>query len=286
METSFDAEERTGSSGGYAQLGYRHGAVTLNGGVRVEDHDRFGSAWTFGADGAVGLGSGWRLRASYGEGFKAPTLFQLLSDYGNASLRPERSRAFDAGIEKGDRNAPLHLAASLFRRDSRDLIDFVSCFGTTEGICENRADGTYDNIGKTRAQGAEVEAAASVTARLRLRGVYSYVAAENHTPGAANEGRDLARRPRHAATFSADWSTPWKLELGADVRLVSSSFDDARNARRLGAYEVVTLRAELPLTEAVQLYGRIENLFDEDYQTAAGYGTAGRGAYLGARARF
>ncbi len=83
----------------------------------------------FGADGAVALGDGWRVRGSYGEGFKAPTLFQLLSDYGNSALRPERSRGFDVGIEQGDRNTPLHIAASVFRRDSADLIDFISCFG-------------------------------------------------------------------------------------------------------------------------------------------------------------
>ena len=119
-----------------------------------------------------------------------------------------------------------------------------------------------------------------------MQGVYSYVEAENRTPGAANEGHTLARRPRHAATLSADWESPWSLRVGADVRVVSASFDDAANAVRLGGYEVVTLRAELPLTDAVEVYGRIENLFDDEYQTAAGYGTSGRGAYIGARARF
>jgi vitamin B12 transporter len=286
METLFDAEQRTHSSGAYAQAGYARGGMLLNAGVRIDDHERFGSAWTFGADGAVALGSGWRVRGSYGEGFKAPTLFQLLSDYGNLALSPERSRGFDLGVEKGDRNAPLHFAASLFRRDSTNLIDFDSCFGNTEGICEDRPFGTYDNIGKARAQGGEIEAGAAIGETLRVQGVYSYVEAENRAPGAANEGNTLARRPRHAATLSADWESPWSLRLGADVRVVSASFDDAANTVRLGGYEVVTLRAEVPLTDTVEIYGRVENLFDDEYQTAAGYDTQGRAAYVGARARW
>jgi vitamin B12 transporter len=174
----------------------------------------------------------------------------------------------------------------VFRRDSEDLIDFVSCFGRSDGICTDRPIGTYDNIGRVRAQGIELEGAIEVVEALRLQGVYSYVDAKNRTNDAPNEGNDLARRPRHAATFSADWTTPWVLELGADVRIVSGSYDDAANLTRLGGYAVVTLRAALPIGDTVELFGRVENLFDEDYRTAAGYGTPGHGAYIGARARF
>ena len=62
--------------------------------------------------------------------------YALLSDYGNAALAPERSRSFDAGIELGDRNVyGLHFALTAFRRDTRGLIDYVSCFGASTGIC-------------------------------------------------------------------------------------------------------------------------------------------------------
>ena len=54
----------------------------------------------------------------------------------------------------------------------------------------------------------------------------------------------------------------------------------------LDGYALVTLRASLPVSERLELFGRIENLGDERYQTAAGYGAYGRSAYVGARARF
>lgn len=272
---------------GHALLGWYSDNVTLAAGVRLNDHSEYGSEWTFGANGSVGLGGDWRVRASYGEGFKAPTLYQLLSDYGNDGLMPETSKSYDIGIEKGDRNAGLHFALTAFRRDSRNLIDFVSCFGETAGICESRPFGTYDNVGKARAQGFEVELGARMTERFSGQVAYAYVESENRTAGSLNEGNDLARRPRHAITLSADWMTPLAdLALGGDIRMVSDSYDNASNTAALDGYALLTLRASLPVTERVELFGRIENVGDVNYQAAAGYGTPGRSGYIGARARF
>jgi vitamin B12 transporter len=69
------------------------------------------------------------------------------------------------------------------------------------------------------------------------------------------------------------------------LRVVSRSFDDAANAISLSGYEVPTVRAAYDVSETVELYGRVENLWDEDYQTAAGYATRGRAAFVGARLR-
>jgi vitamin B12 transporter len=272
---------------GHALLGWYTDNVTLAAGVRIDDHSDFGSEWTFGANGSVGLGGGWRVRASYGEGFKAPTLYQLMSDYGNGQLKPETSKSYDIGIEKGDRNAGLHVALTAFRRDSRNLIDFISCFGVTTGICTDRPFGTYDNVGKARAEGFEAELGAKMTERFSAQVVYTYVEATNRTDGSPNEGNDLARRPRHALTMSADWTTPLAdLAVGGDIRLVSDSYDNASNTTSLDGYALLTLRASLPVTEKIELFGRVENVGDADYQTAAGFGTPGRSAYIGAKARF
>jgi vitamin B12 transporter len=54
----------------------------------------------------------------------------------------------------------------------------------------------------------------------------------------------------------------------------------------LDDYWLVDLRASYPLVAGIEVYGRIENLFDTDYQTVAGYGTAGRSAYVGVRWAF
>ena len=266
-------------------LGWYGDRASLAAGVRYDDHSRFGNAWTFGANGSVKLPANLRVRASYGEGFKAPTLFQLLSNYGNDKLVPEHAKSYDAGIEW---TIPqVHAAVTWFRRDSRDLIAFVSCFGVTTGICTNRPYGTYDNVARARAEGVEVELELTPVPEFRTRVAYTYSRARNLTAGSLNFGKDLARRPRNSLTASVDWTSPWHgLALGAEIHMQSDSFDDAGNFTRLDGGETVMVRASLPVNERIELFGRVENLFDSHVQTAAGYGTLGRSVYGGVRVRY
>lgn len=282
---TFDAEQRARQTSGHAMLGWYTPNVSLAAGLRYDDHSRFGNATTFGANGTLRLAQNLRLRASYGEGFKAPTLFQLFSDFGNSALRPERSRSYDGGLEY--KSGPVTAAVTLYRRDSRNLIAFVSCFLQTSAICTNRPFGTYDNVGKARAEGVEAELTLKPTAKFTLRSLYTYTRARNRTSSSAQFGLDLARRPRHALTVSGDWETPLAgLAVGADLRLTSESFDNASNTVRLPGGPVATLRASLPLHDRFTLYARIENLFDNRLPTAAGYGAIGRGAFAGLRVRY
>jgi vitamin B12 transporter len=284
FSTLFDAEKRTAITGAYAQLDYDRGPLHLAAGLRRDEHRDFGGEWSFGADVAYELSDAWRLTASYGEGFKAPTLFQLHSDFGNGLLQPERSRSYDASVAFDD--GGVSFKATAFRRDTRDLIGFFSCFGVTGGICAGRPFGTYDNIARARAQGIELEAGIAVTGDLALGAAYTLLDAEDRTPASATRGNALSRRPKHALTATAEWQATEALSLGVDLRVVSDSFDDAGNFVPLGDYEVATLRASWGASEQVTLFGRVENAWDETYQTAAGYATPGHGAYIGARARF
>ncbi len=292
FSSTFDAEKRARQDALHALLGFDNGPANFSGGLRYEHHDRFGDAWIAGANGSIEFGDDWRLRASFGEGFKSPTLFQLHSDFGNAGLHPERSTSFDVGVEKLDRYWGSHFALTLFRRDSDDLIDFVSCFGVTTGLCAGRPFGTYDNVGRARAEGFELEGDVRPVTGVQLRAAYSYVKAVNR-----DSGRDLARRPRHALSLSADVevdpSHVFSTALGADVRLVSDSFDDAANRVRLDGHALLTLRISRPILlldqssqRTLDLYARVENVTNARYQTAAGYGTYGRSAYAGVRMKW
>ena len=275
FSSDFDAQKKARLASTHALLTYNADRLNLAAGLRLDDHSQFGSEWTFGANGSFAVSDDWRIRASYGEGFKAPTLFQLFSAFGSTTLNPERSRSYDIGIERGDRNSALHFALTAFRRDSRDLIDFASCPTCTFG-------GEYRNVSSARAEGIEAEGDVRVNDYVTFRAAYSYVKAINRT-----SGNDLARRPRHALTLGADWQTPLHaLSLGADLRMVSDSFDDPGNFTPIDGYALVTVRANLPITDALELFGRIENAGNTRYHTAAGYGTTGRSAYAGVRARF
>jgi vitamin B12 transporter len=275
--SSFDPAAHARQSSGHALLswfgdGFNHTAHSLSAGVRIDDHDRFGTHATFGANGVFSLGDGWRLRGSLGEGFKAPTLYQIYGSFvGNTTLKPETSRSYDLGIERGDRNAPLHLGLTAFRRDSRNLIDLDSSF-------------QYQNVALTRAEGVELELGAQVDANFHVRAAYTWLKAHD-----LSANRDLARRPRHALSLGADWTTQLAgLALGADLRLQGDSveYDFFGAPTRLDGFAVTTLRASLPMGERFEVYGRVENVSDVRYQTAAGFNTPGRSAYAGLRVRF
>lgn len=284
-DSAFSADRGSArTASGHAMLTFDSGPIQVGGGARYDNHDRFGGEWSIGANGALRLSDDLTARASYGEGFKAPTLFQLLSDYGNGALRPERSRSYDAGLEYR-RGETVMVGLSAFRRDSRDLIDFVSCFGVAGGICTGRPFGTYDNVGRARAEGVEVELRLMPSDRLSLGAAYSYVKARDR-----DAGSELARRPRHAVTVSADWETPFAITLGGDGRLLGDSFDDAGNFTRIDGRALFDLRASVPLfalsgsgDRQAELFGRVENVFDARYVEVAGFTAQGRAAYVGVR---
>ena len=266
--------------------------LALNGGVRYDDHNRYGGQTLFAAGGVWRLSSGTVLRASYGEGFKAPSLYQLFSEYGNVGLEPEEAHGWEAGIEQHLFDRKFVIGASWFDRKTVNQIIYNSCSSTsTVPLCfvpgdpTTRRFGYYSNVARSEAHG--IEAAAALTlGGLRLDGNYSWIVAEDRSPGTANFGKWLPRRPRNIANASASYGFDFGLELGAAVRWSGKSYDNASNAQRLDDYTLVDLRAEYALTDAVKLFARAENVFDEHYMTAYRYGSLGRSIYAGIRGRF
>ena len=277
----------------YGQLSVEPVAgLTLNGGVRYDDHDRYGGQTLFAAGGVWQLPTGTVLRASYGEGFKAPSLYQLFSEYGNVALDPEAADGWEAGVEQSLFASKLVIGASWFDRTTTNQIIYNSCSGTaTNPLCFEPGDpatrrfGYYSNVARSKVHG--VEAAAALTlGGLVLDGNYSWVVAEERSPGTANFGKWLPRRPRQTANASVSYAFDFGLGIGAAMRWSGKSFDNASNATRLDDYTLVDLRAEYALSDAVKLFARAENLFDEQYMTAFRYGSLGRSVYAGIRGRF
>ncbi|WP_210356942.1 TonB-dependent receptor plug domain-containing protein [Sphingomonas beigongshangi] len=264
--------------------------LTITGGVRNDDHDTFGNHTTFGADAALALATGTVLRASYGEGFKAPTLYQLYSPYGNARLDPETAANYDIGVQQTLLAGRATLGATWFHRDTRNQINFRGCSRaeqtTANSICVNRPFGVYDNIQRTRAEGVEFAIGLRPVDALTVSANVSYIDSENRTPG-TTFGSDLLRRPKETAAFVVDYRLPFGLGIGGTVQLVGDSFDSDSygNRVRLDGYALASIRAELPLGDRFSVYGRVDNVTDTRYQAVAEYGTYGRAAYGGVRVK-
>ncbi|HEX8419744.1 MAG TPA: TonB-dependent receptor [Sphingomonas sp.] len=247
--------------------------LTITGGVRNDDHDAFGNHTTFGADAALALATGTTVRASYGEGFKAPTLYQLYGPFGTRTLEPETARNYDVGVEQALLGGRAVASATYFNRRTRNQIDFD--LGTF----------TYANIARTRAEGVELTLALRPIDALTFSANYSYIGSRNRSSG-GNFDNDLARRPRQTISANVDYRFPFGLSVGGTLSHVGDSFDNAASTVRLDGYVLASVRAELPIAERLSIYGRVENLADERYEVVRGYGTYGRAAYGGVRFRF
>jgi vitamin B12 transporter len=261
-------------------------ALSVTAGLRYDDHDTFGNQTTARASAAWSVTPSTILRASYGEGFKAPTLYQLHSPYGNLNLNPEEAQAWDAGIEQRLFDQKLVLSATYFDRDTTNMIDFVSCFGVDTPQCQAQPNGYYDNVQRSEATGVELGLAAQLAKGLLLSANYTDMESENATRGSSNFGRSLARRPGETtnATISYEW--PMGLTTAVAAQHAGRSYDNASNSIVLDGYTLVDLRASYAVSKSLEVFGRIENVLDDDYQTVFRYGSLGRTFYGGLRQSF
>lgn len=265
--------------------------LTLNAGARYDHQSRFGGNTVFSAGAAYTPDAGATiLRATYDEGYKAPSLYQMFSAYGVAGLAPEKARGWEAGVERrlGD---VLHVSASWFERDTDNLIDFAYCptTGALPAACTIPGTttprfGYYANVRKAHASGIELTGSARWRV-LFLEGNYSRIAAEDRSDNAAFPGRQLARAPRHLANVEGGVALPGGLRASVAARYSGRSYNSASSAQVLADYWLVDLRAQWQLAEALTLQARIENIADTTYETTAGYAALGRTVYLGLRSR-
>ncbi len=231
------------------------------------------------------------LRASWGQGFKAPSLYPLGGDFGNPNLKPETANGWDVGVEQRFLDGRIELQAAFFDRRSKQEIDFFTCLiGAADPLCIGANGlprfGYYANIDATKAHGVELSGRAELTKAVTLQANYTWLDARNDAPGDPNFGNRLARRPAHAANADLSYRWPIALETAVDAHFSGESFDDPANTVLLKSYVLWDLRASYPINAKLEVYGRIENLFDKRYETIAGYGQLGRTAYAGLRARF
>lgn len=258
-------------AGGYLQLRIQPATgLTATAGIRYDDYSDYGGQTTLGGNIAYSPNDGRTIfRATYAEGFRAPTLTEGQPPFGNTALKPETAHNFDLGVEQALLAGKINLSATWFQRRSTNLITFS--FSSFQS----------ENIGRAQANGFELALIMKPVPSLRVEANYARVNSTNQS--APNEGKHLPLRPQSSASLLADWKTPVGLTLGATMWLVGDSFDDAANNVSIDGYQRLDLRASLPLNGAVELFARIENLANAHYETVSGYNTAGRSAFVGAR---
>jgi vitamin B12 transporter len=251
-------------------------ALVLNAGLRHDNHEtsgkkttyRFGALYNF-------KNAGLKLRTGYATGFRAPTLNELFyqdpwGSSGNLDLKPEKSKSWEAGLEKDFFDGKVSVSTTYFRQDYEDLISWTQV-----------APWTWQpmNVADSEIRGLETSVTVRPTDAITITAGHTYLDTEDQTTG-----QRLTLRPYNKANLSAEYSGK-EFSAVADFLYVGDRYAQSADTD-LGSYGVVNLSGRYSISKNLTLYARVENLFDKDYEEAAGYGTPGISVYSGVKAVF
>ncbi|MBM3386668.1 MAG: TonB-dependent receptor, partial [Betaproteobacteria bacterium] len=254
-------------------LGYgtKLGAHAVQLSLRKDSDSQFGARTTGNAGYAFALTPQWRVTASAGTAFRAPTLFQRFSIYGVPSLKAEESNNRELGLKYAARGSSFSAVA--YHQRVNNLINYVS----GPGACVNGVgqwSGCYGNTGRAVLSGV------TLSGNTRIHQVGLSASLDVQDPKDDVTGKRLARRAKQVLKLGADseWAG-WS--LAGDVLLSGDRFNNAANTQRLPGYGVLNLSASKPLDKQLKLLLRLDNVADKSYQTITGYATAGRTGFVG-----
>ena len=202
----------------------------------------------------------WKLIATVSSAFNLPPLGYLYDPFsGNPQLQPETARSGELGLQWAE--GAQVMRATLFSTETDNLMLYD--FDTFR----------FSNVSKASNKGLEL----SYNGKLSVADVRASLTAQDPVDEAT--GAWLPRRARQMASLGVN--LPWGAWLfGANVVYTGKRPDTALNPM-LPAYSVTNVTVRYAVNPELALTGRIDNLFDRQYQTAWGYNQPGIGAYVG-----
>jgi vitamin B12 transporter len=258
--------------------------------LRHDTNSDFDDVTTYRLTGAYALGGGrTRLRASLGTGQKAPTFSDRFGFFpneflGNPDLRPERSRGWEIGADRAVANERLLLSATYFDEELEDEINGFVFDATTSRFTAVNLDGMSPR------RGIELGLSGELTPALRLAAAYTRV--DSTEPDSSGQQIREVRRPEHIASMNLSYAATARLDVdlgidynGTQLDTFFPPFPAPSQTVELASYTLASLAARYRLSERFEIFGRIENLLDEDYEDVYGFATPGVAAYVGFRAR-
>jgi vitamin B12 transporter len=258
--------------------------VFFTAGARYDDNDDFGSHTSGRVSVAVVRdlqgGNAMKYRASYGTGFRAPSLYEIEYNRGPSSfppaaglvLAPEESKGYDLGADFDARNG-LHFEATLFNQHLTDEVFFD--LATFSGYLQSQ--------GRSESKGLELGLTVPIGKRLEFLANLT----TNDTTDTKNQQR--LRRPKRYGNFGIQYASSDRLHFLVNARFARDAIDIDTltfGPAPLPDYTVLDASVSYSFSKTFDVYGRIENLANERYVEVVGFNTAGRVGYAGVRMRF
>lgn len=252
--------------------------LVITGGARYDDHKTFGDRTTFRVTGSYEFAqTGTGLIANWGEGFKAPSINQLTfictfcgATEPNTNLKPEIARGYEIGVEQPIFEDRITLAATYFHLRIDDAIDF------------DTAQGGYVNLAKTKSSGVELRINAQIMDNVNISANYTFTDAIDLIGNTR-----LPREPRNRFSGHFDWQVTDQLNA---IVTVTHNGDEAQNefspVPLLDGWTRVDFKLSYEIIDDLSIYGRVDNILNEEYQHVPGYGTPDRSFFAGIRKNF
>jgi vitamin B12 transporter len=274
--------------GVYAALNYSSGPFNIEGGGRLNHHSEYGTNGAFNINPSYFVTRTVKIFGNFSSGYKAPSLYQLFSLYGNRALQPESSLNAEGGLQVFTKNERSSLRVVYFDRKIKDVL-FFSPIPTYPY-------GKYINQDEQKDHGFEVEVNSKLSEKFQLKAFYSYVTGKITTKQNNKDTSffNLLRRPQSTFNFFIGSQLTKALYVNAQLNAVGERqdvyfdpFTFARQDITLKSYMLVNFYAEYALSKGrIKVFADLRNILDKEYSDIYGYNTAGFNAYGGIRFRF
>jgi len=227
-----------------------------------------------------------KIYGSYGEGFKAPSLYQLFDiARGNRYLKPEESKTWEAGLIQPFADN-VSFSFCYFHSDFKNLIDFVYT-NPTFWV------GEFKNADSGKSEGIELGINYKMTEKLNFKSGYTYTKAKQDFVDedmVTIFARDTLRIPKHKAFLGINWKDK-KIEAFFDLSFVGLRTDRIWMGMtdafvKMKPYFLANFVLDYSLTKNKTVFLKINNLLDKDYEQIKGYQQERLAFYGGLKAKF
>jgi vitamin B12 transporter len=261
---------------GYTTLVYNSNfGLSINSGARLNNHSGYGNnfVWNFNPSYNFKTTFPLKVLASYSTAYITPSLYQLYSEYGNATLTPEKNQTVEAGFETELFNKKVKFNAVGFYRDQNNAIDFYFDPVTFDAF--------YVNIdGQNKAKGLETSLNIAVTSKLQLNGNYTFTQVD------AALDRLI---PKHKANAGLDFQPSSRTLFSINYQYFNARNDAFYDANtfavvntKLGSYQLVNATAKYEVIKTrLTIFGAVTNILNEEFVENVGYATRGRNFRIG-----
>ena len=243
--------------------------LVISAGIRNDDNKGFNSKTTRKISAAYRVFDNLSIKTSWGEGFKVPTIFQTTffccgAESANSNIRPEESTSYDLGFDFSLKDK-FSFSLVYFKKDINDQINFS--FGL----------GGYENIDFVESDGFEISVNSKISEEINLYLNYSYIDSID------GRGQRLINIPKDSGELALTYNSSFNLSGSLTIKYNGSEIGTYGN---LDSWSRADINLFYKLNNFSEVYFRVENLLDKNYQQVFGYGTPDRSGLVGVKVNF